>query len=147
MVEKKAIYFFTEEVSYLFRDKRKIRNWIISTTTSEKYTVESVNFIFSSDQFLHKTNVTYLQHDTFTDIITFDTSEVKKEISGDIYISIDRVKDNARSFGVNFKSELHRVMIHGILHLMGYKDKSKKEKELMRSKEDYYLSLLPKFIQ
>jgi len=147
MVKKKAIYFFNEEVTYVLRNKRNIRKWIISALSSEKYVPENINFIFCSDQYLLTTNVTYLKHDSFTDIITFDTSEKENEISGDIFISIDRVKDNARIFTVPFEMELKRVMIHGILHLMGYKDKTKKEKELMRAKEDYYLSLLPEFIQ
>lgn len=146
MVEKKAIYFFNEEVPFLLRDKKKLRNWIVSVLNTEKYILKNVNFIFCSDQYLHKANLTYLQHDTYTDIITFDTSETHNELSGDIFISIDRVRENANIFKVNFKNELYRVMIHGILHLVGYKDKSKKEKELMRAKEDYFLSLLPKFI-
>jgi probable rRNA maturation factor len=147
MVEKKAIYFFNEGVSYVLCNKKNIRKWIISALALEKYVPTNINYIFCSDQYLNTTNVTYLKHDTYTDIITFDTSDNEDEISGDIFISIDRVKDNARIFNVPFESELKRVMIHGILHLIGYKDKSKKEKELMRAKEDYYLSLLPEFIQ
>lgn len=145
-MEKKAIYFFTEEVYYTLRDKNKIRRWILMSIKSENYRIINLNYIFCSDNYLHKTNLKYLNHDTYTDIITFDNSEVVKEISGDIFISIDRVKENSKNFKVNFKHELNRVMIHGILHLMGYKDKTKKEKELMKAKEDYYLSLLPKFI-
>ncbi len=147
MVEKKAIYFFTEEVNYTLRDKNKIRKWIVMTTKSENWSGCNVNYIFCSDKYLHKTNLHYLNHDTYTDIITFDTSDELTEISGDIFISIDRVKENSKAFKVGFKHELYRVMIHGILHLMGYKDKTENEKELMKSKEDYYLSLLPKFIQ
>ena len=146
-MEKGTIYFFTEEVSYILRDKNKIRKWISYAILKEKYSMGDINFIFSSDKFLQKTNFQYLQHDTYTDIITFDTSIDLKEVSGDIFISIERVKDNARTFGVSFRNELSRVMIHGILHLMGYKDKTEKEKELMRAKEDYYLSLQPDFIQ
>lgn len=145
-MEKKAIYFFTEEVYYTLRDKNKIRRWILMSIKSENYRIINLNYIFCSDNYLHKTNLKYLNHDTYTDIITFDNSEVVKEISGDIFISIDRVKENSKNFKVSFKHELNRVMIHGILHLMGYKDKTKKEKELMKAKEDYYLSLLPKFI-
>lgn len=147
MVEKNAIYFFTEVVNYTLRDKNKIRKWILNATKSENYELTNVNYIFCSDSYLHKTNLEYLNHDTYTDIITFDNSEVVKEISGDIFISIDRVKENSKTFKVTFKHELYRVMIHGILHLMGYKDGTQKEKELMKAKEDYYLSLLPKFIQ
>ena len=147
MVEKNAIYFFTEVVNYTLRDKNKIRKWILNATISENYELTNVNYIFCSDSYLYKTNLEYLNHDTYTDIITFDNSEVVKEISGDIFISIDRVKENSKTFKVTFKHELYRVMIHGILHLMGYKDGTQKEKELMKAKEDYYLSLLPKFIQ
>ena len=146
-MEKKAIYFFSEEVSFILRDKNKIREWILYTISSEDYGKGSINFIFCSDKFLQSTNLQYLQHDTFTDIITFDTSDKAKEISGDIFISIERVKENSQTFKVFFKTELFRVMIHGILHLLGYKDKTQKEQEMMKAKEDYYLSLLPKFIQ
>ena len=146
-MEKKAIYFFTEEVSFILRDKNKIREWILYTISSEDYGKGNINFIFCSDKFLQSTNLQYLQHDTFTDIITFDTSDKAKEISGDIFISIEMVKENSQTFKVFFKTELFRVMIHGILHLLGYKDKTQKEQEMMKAKEDYYLSLLPKFIQ
>jgi rRNA maturation RNase YbeY len=146
MVKKKAIYFFSEGVSFILRNKIKIRNWILNIILSENYIEGQINFIFCSDKYLNKANLKYLQHDTFTDIITFDTSEKQIEISGDIFISIERVRDNAKSYKVLFTNELHRVMIHGILHLIGYNDKTKEEKVIMRRKEDYYLSLLPKFI-
>ena len=146
-MEKKAIYFFNEEVSYILRDKNKIRKWILYAISSEDYGEGNINFIFCTDKFLHSANLQYLQHDTFTDIITFDTSDKTKEISGDIFISIERVKENSKAYNVFFKTELFRVMIHGILHLLGYKDKTQKEQKIMKAKEDYYLSLLPKFIQ
>ena len=142
-----AIYFFTEEVSFILRDKNKIRKWILNITALENFRIGSLNYIFCSDKFLHKTNLQYLQHDNYTDILTFDTSDEPNEISGDIFVSIERVKENARTFKVLFNTELYRVMAHGILHLLGYNDKIQEEKELMKSKEDYYLSLLPKFIQ
>ena len=97
--------------------------------------------MFCDDNYLHKLNVDFLQHDTLTDIISFDYS-VGKELHGDIFISIERVKDNAQDLGVDFETELHRVMIHGILHYCGYKDKSKEDKMVMRQKEDFYLSKL-----
>lgn len=146
-MKDKAIYFFTEEVSYIIRDKNKIRNWILFAISTEKQNEGNINIILCSDRYLHKANLEYLQHDTYTDIITFDTSEDQNEISGDIFISIDRVKENAKTFKIPAKNELHRVMIHGVLHLLGYKDNTLKEKELMRSKEDYYLSLLADFIR
>lgn len=146
-MKDKAIYFFTEEVSYIIRDKNKIRNWILFAISTEKQNEGNINIILCSDRYLHKANLEYLRHDTYTDIITFDTSEDQNEISGDIFISIDRVKENAKTFKIPAKNELHRVMIHGVLHLLGYKDNTLKEKELMRSKEDYYLSLLADFIR
>ena len=146
-MEKKAIYFFTEEVSYTLRDKKKIRDWILTTIKSEGYDGDNINLIFCSDEYLRKTNLEYLKHDTYTDIITFDNSDKANEISGDIFISIERVKENAKIFNVSISEELYRVMIHGILHLIGFDDKTKKEKELMKAKEYYYISLLPKFIQ
>jgi len=100
-----------------------------------------LNYIFCSDTYLHKINLEYLKHDTLTDIITFDYSE-KKQISGDIFISIDRIKENAPKFNQSTDIELNRVLIHGVLHLLGYKDKTPKEKETMRAKEDFYLTLL-----
>ena len=146
-MKKKAIYFFTEEVSFILREKNKIRKWILYIIVLEDFRIGSLNYIFCSDIFLHKANLQYLQHDTYTDILTFDTSDESNEISGDIFVSIERVKENARTFKVLFKTELYRIMVHGILHLLGYNDKTQEEKELMKSKEDYYLSLLPKFIQ
>ena len=105
-----------------------------------KQVVKDLNFIFCDDEFLFEINNTYLRRDSLTDIITFDYSN-KNNISGDIFISIDRVKANALSFNESFEDELKRVIIHGVLHLLGYKDKSKKEKKIMREKEDFYLSL------
>ena len=99
-----------------------------------------INYIFCSDNYLHQINFQYLDHDTFTDIITFDQSD-KDQIEGDIFISIDRVHENANERNISFVNELHRVMIHGILHLLGYNDKTPKEKQLMREKEDECLSL------
>lgn len=112
---------------------------------SESKKIAGVNVIFCSDKFLHSLNTKYLKHDTLTDIITFDYSESDNAISGDVFISIDRVKENAKKYKVFFPVELHRVIIHGFLHLAGYKDKHIDEKQVMTSKEDYYLSLQPKF--
>ena len=106
----------------------------------EGKSVEAINYVFCSDQFLHEMNREYLAHDTLTDIITFDYSE-KESISGDVFISLDRTKENAQKFHQTPLKELHRVMVHGLLHLIGYKDKAPSESEQMRAKEDYYLSL------
>ena len=145
-MKNKTIFFFSEGVSFLLRNKKKIRDWITATVLNEKKEPDSINYIFCDDDYLHKLNMQYLNHDTFTDIITFDNSESNKEITGDIFISIARVKDNSKKYKVSFYNELYRVIIHGVLHLIGYKDKTSHEAELMRKKEDYYLSLLPKFI-
>ena len=103
--------------------------------------LNSVNYIFCSDDHLREMNIKYLKHKTFTDIITFNYGADEGTIEGDIFISIDRVKENAKKFKSDFDTELHRVIIHGVLHLIGYNDKAKTEKALMREKEDTYLSL------
>jgi rRNA maturation RNase YbeY len=102
----------------------------------------TINIVLTNDNYLQGLNIKYLGHNTYTDIITFDYVE-KETINGDIFISLERVKENAQELGVSFKNEIHRVIIHGILHLLGYKDKTKLQKQDMRAKEDYYLSLLP----
>lgn len=145
MVTDSTLLFFNEGISFTLREKKKIRRWIYASMNLEKKVVGSINFIFCSDDYLLEINKKYLQHNTFTDIITFDSSEVDSHLSGDIFISIDRVKENAKHFRARFVNELHRVMIHGMLHLAGYKDKDEEQKKLMRSKEDYYLSLQPEF--
>lgn len=143
MAEEQKIYFFLEEVSYNLKQKRKIREWIIKSVENEDFTVGVLNYIFTNDNVLVQLNKEYLRHFTLTDIITFDLSENKGELSGDIYISVDRARENAREFKVTLNNEISRLMIHGVLHLMGYKDKSKEERALMRAKEEFYLSLPP----
>lgn len=135
-----AIHFFEEDVVANLKKKKDTKSWIKETIHNEGKTLGTLNYVFCSDEYLHKMNVEYLQHDTLTDIITFDQSEIENKIEGDIFISVDRVKDNAKKFNSDYIDELNRVMIHGALHLIGYKDKKKAEQELMRSKEDYYLS-------
>jgi rRNA maturation RNase YbeY len=108
---------------------------------TEKKEIGDLTYVFCSDDYLLSLNQQFLKHNTLTDIITFDYSEGKKELSGEIYISIDRVADNAAKFKTDFQDELHRVMIHGVLHLAGYKDKKPAEKALMRKKEEACLSL------
>ena len=112
--------------------------WIKTVITKENKTLGELNYIFCTDEYLLEKNQTFLNHNTYTDIITFDYSE-ENQISGDIFISIERVKENARKFAVEFETELKRVMIHGVLHLIGYKDKSEDEQKLMREKENFYL--------
>lgn len=118
------------------------KNWLKSVIVSEGKKTGEIQYIFCDDKHLLEINKTYLNHDTFTDIITFSTTANKDIISGEIYISIDRVNENSKSQIVPFGDELSRVMVHGILHLLGYNDHTDTEKKLMRSKEDYYLHLL-----
>ncbi len=135
-----AIHFFEEDIVSNLKKKKDTKTWIKETIITEGKTLGTLNYVFCSDEYLHKMNVEFLQHDTLTDIITFDQSEIENKIDGDIFISVDRVKENAKKFNSEYNDELNRVMIHGALHLIGYKDKKKSDQELMRSKEDYYLS-------
>jgi len=135
------IFFFLEEVKYSLRQKRKIRSWILQTAENEDYKVGILNYILTNDDILVQLNKEYLRHFTLTDIITFDLSETDGLLTGDIYISVDRARENSKKFKDSLNSEIKRLMIHGVLHLMGYKDKSQSERELMRAKEEYYLSL------
>lgn len=139
------LHFFTEEISYRLRNIRKLQRWVLHTIEKEHGTLEGINFIISSDIFLHKINLEYLNHDTYTDIITFEYNEPNTPILSDIYISLDRCKENAKTYKVKLVDEVHRILIHGVLHLLGYKDKTTPEKTVMTSKEDYYLSLRSNF--
>ena len=141
------INFFTEEIDFKLKNKKALRNWIEETIVSENYVLKEVNYIFCSDAYLLKINQDYLQHDTYTDIITFDNSEKEKEIISDIFISIERVAENALSYQITTLQELYRVMIHGVLHLSGYKDKSPKDKKLMTEKENFYLARIFSFVK
>lgn len=136
-----SIRFFAEDIPFKLLHPRKTSNWIKETILKEKKEQGNLNFIFCSDEYLHSINVQYLNHTTYTDIVTFDSSETKGLIEGDIFISIDRIKENAFKFSTPFDDELHRVIIHGVLHLIGYSDKGASKKALMRRKEDTYLSL------
>lgn len=165
------VNFHSENISFSPKNKAALRKWIIASLSKENKTPGDINFIFCDDDYLLELNKQYLNHNTLTDIITFDYSKEEnpksqalnpksghlcpkdsfgepveglnpKSISGDIFISIERVKENAKKFNVDFSTELHRVIIHGILHLAGYKDKTKSSKKLMTQKEDFYLHLL-----
>ena len=122
-------------------DLNSTKNWIKTIIFSEKKILGDIMFVFCDDQFLLKRNIKYLNHDTLTDVISFDYSNENK-VSGDILISIERVKENAKLYNQTFYTELNRVMAHGLLHLLGYNDKSKDEAKIMKSKENYYLSKL-----
>ena len=137
----KRIRFFPTGIKFSFKDRKKFKNFIDLIILQEGKKLKTVNFVFCTDLQLRKLNKTFLNHDYFTDILTFDLSENKKLIIADIYISVDRINENSKIFHFSFNKELHRVMIHGLLHLCGYKDKKKIEKKQIRIKEDKYLSL------
>ena len=130
--------YYHSECDFQLKEDESITKWLKDAISTEDKELGEINYIFCDDQYLLKKNQEYLQHDTFTDIITFDYTE-EKRLSADIFISIERVKENAIIFAVPFETELRRVIIHGILHLMGYKDKSAEDAETMRSKENFYL--------
>lgn len=137
------IRFFNENIQFRLKNKEIIRHWISKTIKSEGFKkVGELSLIFCDDEYLLSINRQYLDHDTYTDIITFDNSEDEEVISGDIFISIERIKENAALFKVEESHELHRVIIHGILHLCGYSDYNKDEKKLMTEKEEQYLKEL-----
>jgi rRNA maturation RNase YbeY len=136
-----AIQFFEEDLSYKLKNKTAVRQWINETVQAEGFKLKELNYIFCSDDYLLQINQQYLDHDTYTDIITFDNSEKDKVIVGDIFISIERIRENALKFNITETNELHRVIIHGALHLLGYKDKSTADKQKMTFKEDFYLNL------
>ena len=136
------INFFTEDITYTLKHKTIIKKWIKETIVAEGYQLEELNFILCSDEYLLRINQDFLQHDDYTDVITFDNSEELKTIVGDIFISLERIKENAETFKSTTLKELCRVIIHGTLHLLGYKDKTKAAKTLMTQKEDFYLAKL-----
>lgn len=133
------IEFFSEDTEFVV-DKQQLVEWITTVIESEGKTLVAISFIFCSDDFLLKINQQHLQHDYYTDIITFDYCEGKLT-SGDLFISVDRVKENADDLNIRFEDELHRVMVHGVLHLLGYKDKTTKHKAEMTTKENHYLGI------
>lgn len=131
---------YNYQKEFKFINQSKISNWLSETISAEQHKEDTINYVFCNDDYLLELNLKHLNHNTLTDIITFNYN-LGRSISADIFISIDRILENAEKFNVSFQDELHRVMIHGILHLCGYNDKTKEEKSLMRKKEDYYLSL------
>lgn len=136
-----SINFFSQKPRFKLSNPKKVTAWIKNTIKKEGKALVSLNYIFCTDEYLHEMNVQFLKHDTLTDIITFNYNPSKTEIEGEVYISIDRVRENAKSFETDFQTELNRVIIHGVLHLIGYNDKNKSQKAIMREKEDSYLSL------
>jgi probable rRNA maturation factor len=135
------IEFLSEDVEFELNNPDKVSEWISTVIDQHGQELEGLTYIFCSDDYLHDINVEYLDHDTLTDIITFNNADTEGTVEGDIFISIDRIRDNATDLGIPFDDELHRVIIHGVLHLLGFKDKTKEEEELMRKQEDSSLSL------
>lgn len=140
--EAPGIEFIVEDVpDFFLHDAEDLVAWVERVAVVHEYRIAQLTFIFCSDDYLHRLNVEYLSHDTLTDIITFDNADDADVLEGDIFISVERVQDNARDLGISFRDELHRVMIHGVLHLLGYHDKDLLSQTAMRRKEDYCLSL------
>ena len=129
---------FQNTSKFKVKDLRKKKLWLNSISINEGNEIESLSFLFVDDEEMLKYNKKYLQHESYTDVITFDSS-VDKKIAGDIIISLERVNDNAKFYQVSYNYELQRVMAHGLLHLLGYNDKNKEEKKIIRKKENYYL--------
>jgi len=136
-----GIYFHIEDISFLLNNHSQISQWIHRTVKDQSMEIININYIFCSDDYLLGINQEHLQHDYYTDIITFDFADNPNQLEGDIYISIERIRENATLESVDFTDELHRVMIHGILHLCGVNDKTVAEKAAMRKLENHYLAL------
>lgn len=134
------ISFFTEDIDFEKIDEEMTIQWLINVASIEGSTIDFINIIFCSDDYLHQLNLQYLEHDTLTDIITFPYEE-GIQISGDVFISIDRIRDNSKALNIDFNEELDRVMVHGLLHLLGYRDKTEEDQKEMRTKEDFYLKM------
>ncbi len=134
------ITFNFEDLSPFLKNRGNLRLWLQASAKKEKQRINAVNYIFCSDKHLLSINKQYLNHNYFTDVITFQYDD-NDGVSGDIFISYDRIKENAKEFNQSISNELHRVMVHGLLHLLGYKDKNTEQQKVMKSKEDFYLSL------
>jgi rRNA maturation RNase YbeY len=132
------VHFCTEDITFSLKEKLKHKAWLNEVAKQEGKRLLELTYVFCSDDYLLQINQEYLNHDTLTDIVTFDNSEDPKRIEGDIFISIDRVKENGDKLGTK-ETELKRVMVHGLLHLLGYKDKKKEDKATMTKKEDFYI--------
>ena len=130
---------YNYEIDFELVNEDLFTDWVLNTIQTEGFETGEINYVFCDDAYQHKLNIEFLNHDTLTDIISFDYTQGKL-ISGDIFISIERVLDNAKDLGVSFEDELKRVMIHGVLHYCGYKDKSEEDALMMRSKEDEYMA-------
>jgi|SRR5471030_3136250 len=134
------VQFFQEDIAFKLKDKRPVKQWVTETVRAEGFILKEVSYIFCSDIYLLQVNQQFLNHNYFTDIITFDNSAGDGLIVGDVFISVDRIRENAAKYKVSVTDELHRVIIHGALHLVGYTDKTPADKEKMTLKEDFYLN-------
>ena len=134
------IRYFCEDIRLTYKNKLANNRWLKMVAGSEIRKIGDINVIFCSDNYILDVNMKYLQHDYFTDIITFDYCE-GKVLSGDLFISVDSVRENSIEFGTDFEEELHRVIVHGVLHLIGYDDHTEEDKKVMRQKENYYLQM------
>ena len=134
------IRYFCEDIRFTYKNKLANNRWLKMVAGSEIRKIGDINIIFCSDNYILDVNMKYLQHDYFTDIITFDYCE-GKVLSGDLLISVDSVRENSIEFGTDFEEELHRVIVHGVLHLIGYDDHTEEDKKVMRQKENYYLQM------
>lgn len=134
------VRYFNEDISFKLKDRLLNNRWLKLVAESEVRKIGDINIIFCSDPYILDVNIKYLGHDYFTDIITFDYCEGNL-LSGDLFVSIDTVRENALYYGTDFENELNRVMVHGILHLIGYDDHNDDDIAVMRSKEDYYLKI------
>ena len=134
------IRYFCEDIRFTYKNKLANNRWLKMVAGSEIRKIGDINIIFCSDNYILDVNMKYLQHDYFTDIITFDYCE-GKVLSGDLFISVESVRENSIEFGTDFEEELHRVIVHGVLHLIGYDDHTEENKKLMRQKENYYLQM------
>ena len=137
--KKAKVHLFSYDIPTSLKNTASLKNFIESIFKKERQSLDSINYIFCSDKAVLEINKKYLNHDFYTDVITFNLSSNNKPISGEVYISIERVRDNAKQLGVSIKSELHRILFHAALHLCGYNDKKKKDKEIMRKRENELL--------
>lgn len=135
------VEFFYEDTDFVLDEQAELVKWISQIIKAHQFRLENLTYIFCSDAYLHQINVEYLNHDDYTDIITFDNSDTSDVVEGDIFISVDRVRENADQLGITFRDELHRVIVHGVLHLLGHGDKDLLSRTAMRHKEDSCLSL------
>ena len=138
-----VIDFFSEDIDFELPQQEQVIAWLQSVAKSENADIQELSYVFCTDEYLLEMNQQYLEHDTFTDVITFDYAEEEGIIEGDVFISVERTRENASGLGIAHLDELHRVMVHGLLHLLGYTDKTEADQQEMRNKEDFYLSLRP----